>query len=785
MLPPQPMAPMAPQLPPQDSGMTPATPPEPPEKISLTPEKAVELARKWLAEVATSEKNDDKFRKAGEKITKRYREETDEGEPVRQGSKFNIFWANVQTLAPATYSRRPKVEVTRRFRDQDPVARMAATILERSLQYEIDHKDDFHQTMKAVVLDRLLPGRGVAWVRYEPAFKKVPTLLPTEDGMGTETKEVEELADEHTPVDYVYWKDYLVSVCRTWGDRRWVGRKVMFSKSALKARFEQSCASFGGKIEEVPCDYDPSASDKTDPSNKVLDAELADLKRAVVYELWDKETKQLIWVVKGYQYPLDVQEDELEIPDCTPTPLPLLATMTNDKFVPVADFRIYQEQIRELDNLTTRISILTKALRVIGLYDASQAALSTMLQSGVDNRMIPVNAWAAFAEKGGLKGSVDFVPLEQVIKVLTGLYDARDRTKQLVYELTGMADIIRGASVASETLGAQEIKAKFANLRLSSRQQQVAEFVTGVLQLKAHIMCRQYSPETLKRISCVDQVLEAQEHPERVEAAIALLKNEGIRNYRLEVQSSSLVELDKVEEQKTATDFMSMMANFMLGAKNIAEGTPEMMPVVMEMLKFVIRRFSVGRGLEAEIEDASEAIKKRLTQPQQPPQPSPDVLIKKAIEEAKIASNERIEALKADTTKDVAELKASLDMTIAGLTQNFEAMMAVFTAMDAQMDAEDGRAHEAGMAQQDQAAQAQAAEQEAQRKAQEQAQAEQEGASKKAQDEEAAMAQKQQQEQFQQTLMSLLEKLSAPRKRVPQYDAKGNITHVIETTGDQ
>jgi hypothetical protein len=41
-------------------------------------------------------------------------------------------------------------------------------MLERALEFELEHYGDYKAAMNNSVLDRLLGGRGVAWVRYEP-----------------------------------------------------------------------------------------------------------------------------------------------------------------------------------------------------------------------------------------------------------------------------------------------------------------------------------------------------------------------------------------------------------------------------------------------------------------------------------------------------------------------------------------------------------------------------------------------------------------------------------------
>jgi hypothetical protein len=86
--------------------------------------------------------------------------------------------------------------------------------------------------------------------------------------------------------------------------------------------------------------------------------------------------------------------------------------------VPVADFSLYQDQAEEIDMLTNRIGMLVEAVKVVGVYDANQPSVQRMLSEGANNTLIPVDTWAAFAEKGGLKGVVDFLPLESVLQAL-------------------------------------------------------------------------------------------------------------------------------------------------------------------------------------------------------------------------------------------------------------------------------------------------------------------------------------------------------------------------------
>lgn len=789
-----------------------------------SPASPEDIAKTWLARITATVKSGEKWRRRGDKIIRIYRAKGASETEVSESARFNVFWSNVETLAPATYSRRPKAEVFRRFHDQDPVARVAGLILERGLQYEIDCKNDLHLTLKANVKDRLLPGLGACWVRYEPSFGEKDQLLPsTEEGQAPTMQKVKTIEDEFTAVDYVFWKDLVVSPARTWSDVRWVARFVPFSKDTFIKRFSASMKQFSREAEDVPANVDPEdpmdSTTGTPPARE--ESTDSSVKRVAVYEIWDKEGRQLLWVSPDADTPLDIREDVANLEDFFPCPPPLLATTTTDQLEPVPDYVYYQEQIRELDSVTRRINILVGSLRLIGVYDANNTELQGLLRGGTDNRMVPVNSWAAFADRGGLKSAIDFVPLDQVYNILKGLYEARDQLKQSVYEITGMADIVRGATVASETLGAQQIKAKFANLRLSSRQQQVAEYVTGILRIKAELMCRHYQPETLIRISSIEQLPEvqadlkqlalqrqqqqiqqqqamlAQQNPGQpappppqlpppppiedplqsplVQKALALLKNERIRKYRIEVASDSMVELDEADERQRRTDFMASVSNFFNGMKNVTAVGPEMVPVALEMLKFVVRGFSVGRVLESTIESAIFKIQARLDQPQ-PPQPPEALQVAKLKEEGetmRMKMKLEADAAQAAQERQAEDRQAHLDRQHAAVTDHLQ------------------RLYDGQQASADRFTASQQTAQEASQQASAQNFKALEGVLKQiltavtdesddAKEEAQFTALGQALQKVEGALQELLTSIRAPRKRVPVYGADGELTHVSD-----
>ena len=55
---------------------------------------------------------------------------------------------------------------------------------------------------------------------------------------------------------------------------------------------------------------------------------------------------------------------------------------------------------------------------------------------------------------------------ETAAAVLNFLYQQREQSKQAIYEITGISDIVRGASHSSETATAQQIKTEWGSLRI-------------------------------------------------------------------------------------------------------------------------------------------------------------------------------------------------------------------------------------------------------------------------------------------------------------------------------
>lgn len=611
------------------------------------------LARRWSADLDMAKKTDKDFLEAGRKIVKRYRDQRTTSDNAR---KYNILWSNVQTLAPATYSKKPKAQVQRRFKDADPVGRCASMILERALQFEIDHYSDYDSTLRNVVLDRLLPGRGVAWVRFEPAEEMETHTADGEDTpVGVIDEQVTDDAESHSmgkyecsPCDYVYWEDFRTSPARTWEEVTWVARLVYMGR-------EEGLERFGEVFKDAPLSHEPIGLDEMKSGGITAD-QLDRMKKAKVWEIWCKSDRKVYWHCEGFQKILDVRDDPLGLEGFFPCPKPLFATLTTDTLIPVPDYKQYQDQAKEMDELTARISILVKAVKVVGVYDSSHEGIQRMLNEGVDNVLIPVSTWAMFAEKGGIKGAIDFMPIKEVLEALAALYQAREASKQVIYEITGLSDIIRGASIASETATAQQIKSQFASLRLKTTQYDVARFASELLRMKAQIMCSLYRPEVLVAMSSMDTSADAQLIPQ----AIQLLQNDVLRSFRIEVATDSMVELDEQGEKQSRMEFLQAASGFI---KEAIQAPPEMAPLLGEMLMFGVRSFKAGQSMESSLEQFISQAAEKAKQPQ-PEKPDPEMMKVQAQQQSE-QGKLQLEQMKMQATAQGDQLRMQADMQVA------------------------------------------------------------------------------------------------------------------------
>jgi hypothetical protein len=568
-------------------------------------------------EAATLEREDD-LGKDGKAIVARWRMELKLAEKAEKSwrtdvarildihagktkTEFNILWSNTQTLSPALYNRTPRPDVRRRHRDEDPTGKDVADVLERGLAYSVDHYD-FDPMMEAVVRHVILAGRGVARVRYNRTEEQRDVMAPVEvsedgffaDGELIDPAEVmrgengpeivvgteDALTYETVECEVVQWDRFSMSPARSWEEVRWVAFAHRMTRKDL-------VDNFGAIGKDVNLNLSDAEAEQ--PSDEIAHA----FKRAAVWEIWDKDNKEVVWIADDHDEPLDQEDDPLELETFFPIPRPLYS-IPGDTMVPIPEYTIYEGQAKELDGITKRIKALTKALRVRGLYDGSVEELSTLL-TAADETMIPVQGFV-LAEKDGLSRAVQFMPLAEIAGVLVQLYQTREQTKNTIFEIIGISDILRGASKASETATAQNIKAQFGNLRLGSRQREVQRFARDLFRLKAEIMAEKFAPETLEKMT----------GKPISEEMLAIMQSDSTRGFRVDIETDSTIAIDEAAEQEAITELLTSVVTYMQGIAPLVQQGAFTKEAAVSLLLLAVRRFRGSREVEDTINSLTD-----------------------------------------------------------------------------------------------------------------------------------------------------------------------------------
>jgi len=615
----------------------------------------------WYKTIAAYDKAFKEWDYRAERILKRYRD--DSRTRNNPNARFNILWSNVQTILPAVFARLPRPDVSRRFRDNDPIARVASMMLERALEFEIEHYGDYKSAMNQAVLDRLLGGRGTAWVRYEPHIVGEEEGEPddgyqvTEDSDEAETAEATEVESQErieyecSPVDYVHWRDFGHTVARTWEEVTAVWRKVYMGRDALVERFGEELGY------EIPLDTKPETSKQY--NEKMGEGAF----EACIHEIWDKTTGKVYWVSKSLGKIVDERDDPLQLENFWPCPKPLYATITTDKLEPIPDFTLYQDQAKQLDTLADRIDGFINALKVRGVYDASEPSLARLFSEGENNTLIPVKNWAAFAEKQGMQGAINLVDITPIANALNMSYQAMEQVKNQIYEIMGIADIQRGQTDPNETLGAQIIKSNNASGRLKTMQHAVVDFATDLLRIKAQIICNHYTDDTILKISGAMQL--SPQDQQLIPQALQLLKDEPAKNFRIEVTSDSMIYQDEQQEKQDRIEFLGAVSSFMNTALPVAMQAPELTPLLMEMLKFGVTAFKAGKGMEGLIDETADTFRNQAKAMEgKPKPPTPEVQkmqMQMQIEQAKMQATQQSDAQKAQAEAQKMQMQSQLE----------------------------------------------------------------------------------------------------------------------------
>lgn len=657
--------------------------------------------RRWNEEFAAAKKAVAKWHKEGDKVVKRFLDDRRGNLDESSGTtRLNLFHSNIVTLLSMLYGKIPKVEVARRFADaDDDQARVAGEILSRMLNTDIEEAgEDIASVFRNCLQDRLMPGLGTARVKYEYS-SKTSTIDPKVGEDGEELApgyDEESIENEWVDIVYTYWKDILWSPSRTYGELRWKAFRSYMNRRQMEERFKDvdlDKINFSTKS--------PMKKDRYDNDDSVNP-------QAEVWEIWDKERRMVFYYTEGYDKILEKSKDELGLEGFWPDPPPMIANLTTSKYMPRSDFALAQDLYNEIDELETRITMLTRACKLVGVYDKNNDGIQRMFTEGVENDLIPVENWAMFAEKNGLTGVVQWLPLKDVVEAVSVLTEKQTQKIQKLYQVTGMNDIMRGAAMSSDRTSAtrDKLEANYGSIRIEALQNDFARWVSDLQALKAEIIAKHFQPY------CIIQQSNIMATPDAAYAqqAIELIKNPNSSRWRITVRPETLAIADYAQLKQDRMEYIMGLSQFMQSAAPLMEQYPESLPVLMKLLKWGMSGFRGSNEIEGVLDQSISQIEKK------PPENKPDPEGQKAqMEMQKMQAEMQMEGQKAQAEMQMSREKHQADMQLEQvklqMEQKKQEMELFYMQKKFEMELEMKRA-ELGIKAQETAMAAQASEQE-------------------------------------------------------------------------
>lgn len=616
--------------------------------VDLEPSTIDEKVRRWVEEIDLSREREKEWRKDG-------REAEDLYEAVKKGDEdsFNVLYSNTETLAPSLYGAMPRPVVQRRFRDDDPLGKAVSMAGQRLLEFLLDTNSEeyesFDESIKEAVLDALLPGRGLTEFVYH-----------------AEVADLE--AGSRLMAECVYarsfvWNRLFHAYAKKWSDVQWVALELYLDKTAVEKEFGSAIAA------KMKYTYEGDANKDKKDEGKTIE-EKTKIRTACIYKIWDKKNKEIVWVSPNH--PTDIlrtDEDELKLTGFYPFPKPLRFMRKSNNLMPTTLYRLYRTQAKELNTISLRLIHLLKACKVRGVYDSTIGEIEDVMKAE-ENALLPAENVAAIQNTKGLEGAIWLVPIDKIIQVIKELYLAREQCKQVIYEITGISDIIRGQTKASETLGAQKIKETWVTLRLKNMQKEVQRYVRDALRIMLEISAKRFQESTWAAMTGLPFTTTADyQHAQALLAGVQqnaagtgqppqippelqqklaapqwsqvlqAMKDDLTRQYKVDIETNSTLDVEADEDKQMIADLMNAIAQFLNGVAPLVQEGILPFQAAQAMLLAITRKFRFG----TEIEDYIKAM--------QAPQKQDDgkaaeLAHKQQVESARLAHDQEAERAK-------------------------------------------------------------------------------------------------------------------------------------------
>lgn len=541
--------------------------------------------------------------------------------------QFDVFWANIEILKPAIYAKPPRIVVSPRFKDGSRSDKTVAELIERVLNSEFE-RSDIDQVMLDMRDDLAIINRGVDWITYE---------------------------DEGICIEHLDRVDFLHEPARKWTEVSWVARCAYMTRQQMADRFRKK----SGQAYE-------QASFLTKRNHQDIGSEDGS-EKAAVWEVWSKADEKVYWVAEGVDVFLDESNPHLDLSNGFPCPRPAYGSKQRRSLIPVPDYIRYESLLDNINETTVKIYDLLRQVKVRGLIPAGGdvgSALETAINEETSAMFIPVPAAAMMG--AGASGLIQWVPIDMIAETISGLIAARQQFFEDFYQLSGISDIMRGATDSGETLGAQRLKGQYGSVRVRDKIDELVRVARDTAYIAAEIICDNYTKEELIEIGQMDipsrseidnKILEIEntakseleelgsqmeqaapqlmeQGPEAIQQAeqsfseqqqqiiakyspfldqlrntvviedvMSVIKDKRTRGLVIDIETDSTIMIDEMAEKQSRAEFLQAFSTASGSIQPLLMAGEEGAKLAGAMLKFSLQPFNVSRELDAMIDD--------------------------------------------------------------------------------------------------------------------------------------------------------------------------------------
>lgn len=617
----------------------------------------------------------------------------DDLDRLRRWTRFPLWWSCLKIRQPLCLARLP-IPVLKDTQGDDPLGRTACVIGERFMrsilktfdaleefQSSVDDflvtnfgwgrafykKDECYEEEKIrlqmieqqpqePMLDEMgqpIPQEPLPPIFITPDGQEIPQEQVLEDDLGFYYKTGENVLIENEEVYFesgMYCNLYVDPDVRKWNAITRLAFEYPYTKREFIKKF--------GKEAYTKLDFDVERKKDQDECIKV-------------YEYHDKFLKEVRWFAENSEeffQPVEIASLSEEVDNSDlyglsnffPVARPMIMNASTKEFWPTPEFFQVQDLIDDIHQIASRMTLLTKAIRVRFLFDSSVAELKQLVgETGEGGGLGVPNLEQALMNAGGkLTNLVAYFPVQEMIQGLENMYKAFEQRLNSFYQVTGISDLIRGQSDTGveKTYGERQMEGKFALNRIEPYQGKVQEWIKDNYQLLMEMGLKLFSDQTVDDY-ITPQTLDP-EDKQRYLPALELLKSNKRRRFRVDFETDSTISINEQWKKKQAVELANTLTKAMESVANVAQTQPELAGTELQVLKHMIGEFSDGKLFIDEIQDSIQQIIDKVNQPK-PEEPNTDMMKlqlenrKLDLEAQKFTATQQFEQIKLETSQQL------------------------------------------------------------------------------------------------------------------------------------